>query len=73
VLGQALGLPLVMAAFSFVGLAVTSATVSIFGTAVSDPLEVVARMSGLAPLGERSCERTKNILFYFISLNWALQ
>lgn len=49
--GQAIGLPVVMAAFSFIGLAVTSATVSIFGAAVSDPLEVVARMSGAAPLG----------------------
>mmetsp|Transcript_1725 Transcript_1725/g.4396 ORF Transcript_1725/g.4396 Transcript_1725/m.4396 type:complete len:343 (-) Transcript_1725:159-1187(-) len=48
--GQAIGLPVVMAAFSFIGLAVTSATVSIFGAAVSDPLEVVARMSGAAPL-----------------------
>ena len=36
--GQALGLPFFMAAFSFVGLAVTSATPIIFGTTLTDPV-----------------------------------
>lgn len=37
-LGQAVGLPLFMALFSFVGVAVTSATVAMYGSAVSDPI-----------------------------------
>ena len=48
-LGQALGLPLFMLLFTFVGLAVTSATVTIFGTMVSDPIALASQLPGLAP------------------------
>jgi len=46
--GQAVGLPFFMAAFSSVGVAVTSATVAIFGTAITDPVQVLARIGGPA-------------------------
>lgn len=49
VLGQALGLPLCMAAFTFTGLAVTSATQAIFGRIISDPVELLAQLQN--PLG----------------------
>ncbi len=42
-LGQALGLPLTMGLYSFIGVAVTSATVVIFGHAIWDPVELVSR------------------------------
>jgi NCS1 nucleoside transporter family len=44
VLGQALGLPTTMTAFAFVGVAVTSATIVIFGEAIWDPVVLVARI-----------------------------
>jgi NCS1 family nucleobase:cation symporter-1 len=43
VLGQALGLPLAMAFYSFIGVAVTSATSVIFGRTIWDPLDVLVR------------------------------
>jgi len=49
VLGQALGLPLTMTAFSFIGIAVTAATVVVFGGAIWDPVEVVTRVTGSLP------------------------
>jgi nucleobase:cation symporter-1, NCS1 family len=42
-LGQALGLPLTMTAFSFIGVAVTSATVIIYGEAIADPVKLIQR------------------------------
>lgn len=42
-LGQALGLPTTMGLYSFIGVAVTSATLVIFGETVWDPLEIVRR------------------------------
>ena len=42
--GQALGLPITMTAFAFIGVAVTSATIVIFGEAVWDPVELIARI-----------------------------
>ncbi len=42
-LGQALGLPLTMTAFAFIGVAVTSATVIIYGEAIADPVELIKR------------------------------
>jgi len=39
-LGQALGLPLTMTAFAFIGVAVNSATLVIYGTPLSDPVTV---------------------------------
>ena len=46
VIGQALGLPATMALFAFIGAAVTNATVVIFGTRVSDPVALLARIGG---------------------------
>jgi NCS1 family nucleobase:cation symporter-1 len=47
-LGQALGLPGTMALFAFIGVAVTSATIVIFGKAVWDPIELIARIGSPA-------------------------
>ncbi len=46
VVGQAVGLPVTMALFAFIGAAVTSATVVIFGTRISDPVALLARIGG---------------------------
>src|SRR5918992_296124 len=43
-LGQALGLPATMTAFAFLGVAVTSATIVIFGEAIWDPVALIARI-----------------------------
>src|SRR5262249_9643146 len=43
-LGQALGLPATMTFYSFIGIAVTSATMIIFGEALWDPVKVLARL-----------------------------
>jgi len=43
-LGQALGLPTTMTAFAFIGVAVTSATIVIFGEAIWDPVVLVSRI-----------------------------
>ena len=43
-LGQALGLPTTMTFYSFIGIAVTSATVIMFGQAIWDPVAVLARL-----------------------------
>src|SRR5712691_5215030 len=43
VIGQALGLPLTMALYSFIGVAVTSATTIIFGQTIWDPVDVLTR------------------------------
>jgi len=43
VLGQALGLPLTMALYSFIGVAVTSATTIIYGATIWDPVDVLTR------------------------------
>ncbi len=42
-LGQALGLPLTMTAFAFIGVAVTSATVIIYGEAIPDPVRLIQK------------------------------
>ncbi len=44
--GQALGLPLPMTLFSFVGVAVTSATLLIYGTTIWDPVVLAGRFEG---------------------------
>lgn len=44
-LGQALGLPTTMAFYSFIGIAVTSATVLIFGEAIWDPVQLLGKFS----------------------------
>jgi nucleobase:cation symporter-1, NCS1 family len=48
VLGQALGLPATMTAFAFIGVAVTSATIVIFGEAIWDPVTLIARIGNPA-------------------------
>jgi NCS1 family nucleobase:cation symporter-1 len=40
--GQALGLPTTMTAFAFIGVAVTAATIVVFGKPVWDPIQLVA-------------------------------
>ncbi len=46
ILGQAIGLPTTMTLFAFIGVAVTSATVVIFGEAIWDPTVLLGRMGG---------------------------
>jgi nucleobase:cation symporter-1, NCS1 family len=45
-IGQALGLPTTMALFAFIGVAVTAATIVIFGQAIWDPIVLVSRIGG---------------------------
>ena len=49
VIGQALGLPLTMTAFSFIGIAVTAATIVVFGKAIWDPVTLVTKLTGGIP------------------------
>lgn len=42
-IGQALALPLTMTLYSFIGVAVTSATVVIYGTSIWDPVQLLSR------------------------------
>src|SRR3954469_13149171 len=44
-IGQAIALPLTMTLYSFVGIAVTSATMVIYGTAIWDPVQLLARFN----------------------------
>jgi NCS1 family nucleobase:cation symporter-1 len=48
-LGQALGLPTTMTAFAFIGVAVTSATIVLFGEPIWDPVVLITRI-GSAPV-----------------------
>ena len=43
-IGQAVALPTTMTLYSFIGVAVTSATVVIYGTAIWDPVQLLGRM-----------------------------
>jgi NCS1 family nucleobase:cation symporter-1 len=45
-IGQALGLPTTMTLFAFIGVAVTAATIVIFGQAIWDPIVLVSRIGG---------------------------
>jgi NCS1 family nucleobase:cation symporter-1 len=47
-LGQLIGLPTTMTLFSFIGIAVTSATIVIFGSAIWDPIELVGKLGSTA-------------------------
>jgi NCS1 family nucleobase:cation symporter-1 len=49
ILGQALGLPLTMTAFSFIGIAVTAATIVVFGRAIWNPVELVTKLTSGIP------------------------
>jgi len=50
IVGQALGLPTTMALYSFIGVAVTSATIVIFGKPLWDPVDVLTRMESKVAL-----------------------
>src|SRR6201997_3397798 len=50
IVGQALGLPLTMALYSFIGVAVTSATTIIYGETIWDPVDVLTRFKNPAVL-----------------------
>jgi NCS1 family nucleobase:cation symporter-1 len=50
VLGQAIGLPATMALYSFIGVAVTSATIVIYGKAIWDPVELLTKFDHKATL-----------------------
>jgi NCS1 family nucleobase:cation symporter-1 len=50
VLGQTLGLPATMALYSFIGVAVTSATTIIYGQTIWDPVDVLTRFTNHAVL-----------------------
>ncbi len=50
VVGQALGLPLTMTAFSFVGVVVTSAALVLLGEAVWDPVDLIRRIGSPAAI-----------------------
>src|SRR6185295_1112812 len=43
IIGQTLGLPTTMALYSFIGVAVTSATIVIYGSTIWDPVDVLTR------------------------------
>src|SRR5207302_555266 len=45
IIGQALGLPLTMALYSFIGVAVTSATAIIYGQTIWDPVDVLTHFT----------------------------
>ncbi|HEX6160541.1 MAG TPA: NCS1 family nucleobase:cation symporter-1 [Thermoanaerobaculia bacterium] len=47
-MGQALGLPTTMTLFAFIGVAVTSATIVIFGKAIWDPVQLVSMIGSPA-------------------------
>jgi NCS1 family nucleobase:cation symporter-1 len=46
-LGQALGLPLTMTSFAFIGVAVTSATLLIYGVAIPNPVDLMQRFDSV--------------------------
>jgi NCS1 family nucleobase:cation symporter-1 len=48
IIGQALGLNTTMPVYAFIGVAVTSATVVIFGETIWDPIELMARFDNVA-------------------------
>jgi NCS1 family nucleobase:cation symporter-1 len=50
-LGQALGLPLTMTAFAFIGVAVTSATLLIYGQPIPNPVDLMARFDSVLVIG----------------------
>jgi NCS1 family nucleobase:cation symporter-1 len=71
-IGQAVGLPGTMALFAFIGAVVTNATVVIFGTRISDPVALLARVGGpfiviLAMLGLSVATLTTNLAANVVS------
>jgi len=49
-LGQAIGLPLTMVLFTFLGVAVTSASAVIYGAPITDPVQLLGKMEGTLPI-----------------------
>jgi NCS1 family nucleobase:cation symporter-1 len=47
-MGQAIGLPFTMAAFAFIGVAVTAATLLIYGEPISDPVKLLGKFDSFA-------------------------
>ncbi len=47
IVGQALGLPTTMTLFCFIGIMVTAATVRLYGTAIWDPVALVAKLGSV--------------------------
>ena len=71
-LGQALGLPTTMTAFAFIGVAVTSATVVIFGEAIWDPVVLISRIGtpvvvGIAAIVVLAAQLTTNMAANVVS------
>jgi NCS1 family nucleobase:cation symporter-1 len=50
VVGQSVAMPLTMTGFSFVGIAVTAATIVVYGEAIWDPVALVARLLADLPV-----------------------
>jgi nucleobase:cation symporter-1, NCS1 family len=50
VVGQSLAMPLTMTGFSFLGIAVTAATIVVYGEAIWDPVALVARLLADLPV-----------------------
>lgn len=50
VVGQAIGLPLTMTAFSFIGIAVTAATIVVFDEPIWDPVALITRLASDLPV-----------------------
>ena len=48
ILGQAIGLPPTMVLFSFIGVVVTSASIVVFGSAIWDPVQLIAKFNSPA-------------------------
>jgi len=70
--GQSLGLPLTMTLYSFIGIAVTSMTIAIFGEAIWDPVALAGRMGSplavtLALLGVAAATLTTNVAANVVS------
>ena len=58
VIGQAIGLPTTMALYSFIGVAVTSATIVIYGSTIWDPVVLITKFKSPLVLGDcvvRAC------------------
>lgn len=49
IVGQSIGLPLTMTAFSLVGIAVTAASIVVYGEAIWDPVQLITRVAGGIP------------------------
>ncbi len=47
ILGQAIGLPTTMTLFAFIGVAVTSATLKIYGEAIGDPVKLMSKFDSI--------------------------